>query len=265
MNKKILNRILIEWNDSGIEDNGIIKASDVKDRFKYQLVYKLYNQTYLTIFYPKWPLFNEYKDKVYINGEHIKLNSYGIASDFPYSFGECNVYIEDWDKITDFTNIFWDCQELISATIPTSISIINNNAFYNCKKLKKVTIPSSIKKIDDYAFQDCYSLESITIPSSVKKIGRSSFLDCYRLKEVIIESGEDSVKLIDINAFANCEKLTSIIIPNSVKWICDGAFYNCMKLKTVYVENITNFNTIKFGDETANPTCYGAKLIELEK
>ncbi len=30
---KYLNEILIEWNDSGIEDNGIIKSDDVKDSF----------------------------------------------------------------------------------------------------------------------------------------------------------------------------------------------------------------------------------------
>ena len=31
----------------------------------------------------------------------------------------------------------------------------------------------------------------------------------------------------------------------------------------VYVENINKFKQIKFGNKYANPTCYGAKLIEI--
>lgn len=38
---KYLNEILIEWNDSGIEDNGIIKSDDVKDIIAHKMPFNI--------------------------------------------------------------------------------------------------------------------------------------------------------------------------------------------------------------------------------
>ena len=81
MNNDILNKILIAWGDSDIEDSGLIKASDVEKRMKYQLVYKVDEFKKIKIFNISQPslIYKKYKDKIYINGEHIELDQNGYT------------------------------------------------------------------------------------------------------------------------------------------------------------------------------------------
>lgn len=52
---------------------------------------------------------------------------------------------------------------------------IGSYAFFDCSDLKTVVIPSTVTIIGDGAFMLCESLESIVIPESVKEIGEYAF------------------------------------------------------------------------------------------
>ena len=81
------------------------------------------------------------------------------------------------------------CENLVSVTIPDSVTKIDNNGFSNCTKLVSVTIPDSVTEIGHSTFMRCQSLKSLTIPKSVTKIGRLLFVHCTALEALSVEEG----------------------------------------------------------------------------
>ena len=146
---------------------------------------------------------------------------------------------------------------------------IGERAFYNCETLISITIPDSVTTIGYSAFESCSSLTSVTIPNSITAIGASAFESCPTLKDVYITDvaawcnisfdnyyanplyyaknlyldGElitelvipDSVTTIGSYAFSNCDSLTSVTIPDSVTTIGSYAFYGCTSLTGVTI------------------------------
>ena len=113
------------------------------------------------------------------------------------------------------------------------VTSIGDYAFYNCNDLESITIPSSVKRIGYVAFY-CDNTDapilSINI-SSIKDwceittdgIGRPYrlYLNGDMVTELNIPSGITSIK---DKAFTNCCNITSIIIPEGVTSIGDYAF-----------------------------------------
>ena len=192
MNNNILNRILIEWNDSDIKDSGIINASDVENSMKVpQLVYKIDEpKRQIRIFNNSSYIYTKFKDKVYVNNEHVQLDKNGYTVN-KYEPGEYKVYIEDFDKLEYVDkNAFHNCISLISIIIPNLVTSIGNYAFFDCDNLTSVTIPNSVTSIGSDAFAGCCKLTSIMIPDSVIKIGYGAFLCCRNLKKVYVKNIE---------------------------------------------------------------------------
>ena len=57
--------------------------------------------------------------------------------------------------------VFYDCENLISVTIPSSVTYISKSAFNGCSSLSSIIIPSSVNEIEEYAFKDCSSLKEV--------------------------------------------------------------------------------------------------------
>lgn len=130
-----------------------------------------------------------------------------------------------------FTSInFRRCINLVSVTIPDSVTTIGNWAFEGCINLTSVTIPDSVTTIGRSAFESCISLKSITLPNSITSIGSMAFHGCANLTEITIP---DSVTTINNSTFRFCESLTSITFPDSVTHIDGNAFDSCYALTTV--------------------------------
>ena len=127
---------------------------------------------------------------------------------------------------------FYNCSELTSITIPSSVTSIGEYAFYNCSGLTSITIPSSATSIGEYTFYNCSELTSITIPSSVTSIGECAFYNCYRLTSITIPSGVTS---IGGSAFFGCSGLTSITIPSGVTSIGGSTFSCCSGLTSITI------------------------------
>ena len=124
--------------------------------------------------------------------------------------------------------------DLVSYTIPDTVTVICDEAFYYCESLTSLTIPNSVTAIGYGAFWNCYSLTSLTIPASVTTIGDSAFSDCSSLTSLTIP---DSVTSIGDSAFSGCSSLTSLTIPNSVTSIGDSAFSGCSSLTSLTIPN----------------------------
>lgn len=117
-------------------------------------------------------------------------------------------------------------------TISDEYDAISANLFKDCKNLRSITIPPTISAIGESAFSGCYQLRDITIPASIKSIEPNTFYWCAALHEVTIPDGVTS---IDANAFTNCYGLESITLPSSITAIAPNAFTDCKSLKHIYV------------------------------
>lgn len=119
-------------------------------------------------------------------------------------------------------------KDVVSVTIPDSVTLIGDSAFNSCSKLKSVVIGKSVETISEYAFRYCTSLEKIVIPDSVKIIRESAFYGCENLTSVDFGN---SLEEIGTGAFYNCSSLTSVVIPDSVNDIQTLAFSDCYSLR----------------------------------
>ena len=209
-----------------------------------------------------------------------------------------NVYyngtIEDWCNIsfvTEYSNPMYyakhfnmlnenkEWYEVISITIPESVTSIGEYAFSNCSSITSITIPESVTSIGYGAFYKCSSITSITLPFVGEKAdgsGKTHFgyifgaesYDYNRsrvptsLKEVIITGGTR----IGRYAFEDCSSLTSITISGSVKKIDEQAFQYCSSLTNVYYKgSIIDWLDISFWNISSNPLYKGARLYVLDE
>ena len=170
-------------------------------------------------------------------------------------------------NVTSIGNDAFFYSNLISITIPVSITSIGNNAFMGCSSLASIIIPSNVTSIGYYAFASCSGLTSIrvdpnnqkydsrgqcnaiietntntliagcklsVIPQSVITIGQAAFYGCGSMTSINIPN---SVTRIGDYAFAGCSDLESLVIPRSVTFISEGSFSGCSGLASITVES----------------------------
>ena len=118
--------------------------------------------------------------------------------------------------------------ELVSATIPGSVTSVSSGAFMNCTSLKKVTFLDGVWSVGAWCFQGCTSLEDISMTNSVKKIGMNAFQSCTSLKSIALPN---MIETIESFTFDKCSALTHVEWPSNLKEIQNRAFGYCTALK----------------------------------
>ena len=134
-------------------------------------------------------------------------------------------------KITSLAeNIFYNCSNLKTVTIPETVTEIGKQAFYNCSSLSTIVIPEGVTSIEEGTFRDCSSLNEVIIPETVTEIGKQAFYNCSSLPELTIPSG---ITNIPIDTFNGCSSL-EITLPDNITSVGNNAFsrvknltYNC--------------------------------------
>lgn len=113
--------------------------------------------------------------------------------------------------------IYFASRNLITITIPNSVTSIASYSFQHCDQLRDVIIhdDSQLREIGKSAFSGCKALEAINIPSHVSSIHSSAFYNCINLGRIIIASNDTIT--IDDYCFHNCTKLLYVVFPNAKK------------------------------------------------
>lgn len=86
-----------------------------------------------------------------INGTGV-MKDYSSYHDCPWPHQSVKEVIINDGVTTIGSSAFYNCSNLISATIPESVVTIRGHSFYNCTNLISITIPESVEVIESDAF-----------------------------------------------------------------------------------------------------------------
>ena len=124
--------------------------------------------------------------------------------------------------------VFKDNRNIVSLTIPDSVTTLQNRICSGCTALCEVRLPSGLTVIPDETFDGCSSLSTVHFPNTLREIRSDAFCGTG-LTEFI---APDSLTAIWGNAFKDCAKLTNVDLKN-VSSVSGSAFQSCTALRSV--------------------------------
>ena len=157
-------------------------------------------------------------------------------------------------------HLYLNGEEIISLTIPSSVTSVGKYAFYGLMSLTSVTIPNTVTSIGASAFSYCSGLTAVHI-SDLAAWCRISFGNAYanplNIAPHLYLNGEEitslaipsSITSLTTYAFTGWTGLTSVTIHGNVKSIGGYSFDGCTGLTEVIEERQTpasiNLNTFR--------------------
>lgn len=109
---------------------------------------------------------------------------------------------------------FYECENLTSVIMPSSIRSIGKSAFFGSNEIKEIELPESLRNLEHFAFSHCDKLESLILPSSISWIGSGVVYYCDNLKYIEIPDPDSEID-IALNAFDKCFALEKIKVLSS--------------------------------------------------
>jgi type IV secretion system protein VirD4 len=185
---------------------------------------------------------------------------YSQPSDFRYAIRNDGVHITRYTGTKNtviipakFENIsvvaigdraFRNNRDILSVSMPNSVTHIGIEAFFACRKLAEIEIPNRVTHIGDLAFWGCTSLTNISMPTNLIHIGNMAFGNTG-LTEIEIP---DSVIYIGYSAF-NGASIRSITLPTNdyITSIRQRTFQSTNLRSIIIPEGVTSIEYRAFG------------------
>ena len=159
-------------------------------------------------------------------------------------------------------NLFRGSDSLQECVFFCDLETLPQGTFYMCPNLISVTLPETITKIEDWAFLGCEKLPEITIPENVTYIGSEAFKYCYELETIVIP---DAVTVIAGSAFKDCTSLDSVKLPASLETIGNNCFEGCEKLENIELpEGLLNVGEYVFRDTAITELVYPSTVVSIQ-
>ncbi len=195
---------------------------------------------------------------------------------------------------------FYNCDDIITVTLPKKLNSIGKNAFKGCTSLFEIFNPSRVYLSVGTPHESCITDNALAIRSETNNYTgiirvdgfvffRDISTDIYTLlrykgdeTEIVfpdnIYASSYTVEAIYSYAFANNDNITSITLPVGVKTIGESAFANCTSLKTLNVPSTVEtfpysaidgctsltFNSKDGGNYLGNDACPYSILVSVD-
>lgn len=134
---------------------------------------------------------------------------------------------------------FYNCDTLVSITIPDSVQFIGSMAFYNCDNLSVVNLPASLESLGEYAFGYCKKISSYNISDT------NSY---FTTVDGVLFNADQTILV----AYPNVGTETTYEIPEGVTRIEDYAFEcNSSLVEITFPSTVGEIGYMSFRDCTA--------------
>ena len=196
----------------------------------------------------------------------IKLAGASLEEISEKAFKDCKklsaMDLSTYSKLSKIEkNMFENCEEIKSITLPNTITEIGGSAFQNCAALKNIDLSNlALTSIGGQAFYGCKSIETIDLSKSIDLTnlgGYGPFYACTNLKSIDL-SNCSKLNVIGASGFYGCENLESLDLSHckDLKEINRDTFVNCKNLTVTLPDSITKIEKGAFGDPDK---CYNEK------
>ena len=168
--------------------------------------------------------------KVVQHADYKSLTQAFIPSSVTYDGHEYTV-----TQIAD--NAFYQCTELIAASIPSSVTYVGNKAFANCTWLDSVAWHPVRMYNTSYAYNTCpfyndMKITKFTFGATVQRIPAYLCYDLDGIKELHFPEG---LQFIANYAFNHMDNLTAVILPEGVSQMGSGPFSSCANMASINI------------------------------
>ena len=171
------------------------------------------------------------------DGNTLTISGSGAMTDYSaenlppwYSFRESITRISLPDGLSRVGNMaFYECTNLASASIPSSVIVIGVGAFYHCSSMTMLNLNAGLRSIERKAFSQCEALADLRLPTTVHTIDTEAFYMCSSLTYVTLPA---ALSDMGSGVFSYCSSLIRVDAEGNTE-IPQWTFYGCDNLQVV--------------------------------
>ena len=181
--------------------------------------------------------------KLYADGTLYIEGTGEVWHYFHYNDNIKAVVIGEGITSISYAGTFQGDKNLVSVTLPESITYLTNYTFEFCSNLTTINLPEGLTSIGQRVFSGCSSLADIKLPDAIISIGQRGFASCTSLTSINLPEGLTN---IGEEVFSGCTSLSDTTWPTNITRIEAGTFSGCNNLTSFDFSNITSIGNSAF-------------------